>query len=97
MEPSSGEWEGREWIKIDKLKANHPEYKDMDVEVAKGTVVLFDARLVHGAYSNNSKDRTRMSFFGHYCPGDLSFSWRGTDFSRGIYIDRHTIKNSNYN
>ena len=71
MEPSSGEWEGREWINIEKLKANYPEYKEMDVEVKKGTVVLFDARLVHGAYSNNSNVRTRMSFFGHYCPGDL--------------------------
>mmetsp|Transcript_10461 Transcript_10461/g.17045 ORF Transcript_10461/g.17045 Transcript_10461/m.17045 type:complete len:264 (+) Transcript_10461:464-1255(+) len=91
MEPARGKWQGHNWIDLDKLLDNNKEYRDQDVKVQAGTVVFFDARIVHGAYPNKSLNRSRKSFFGHYCPGDLSFSWRGTDFSRGKYEDRHSV------
>ena len=57
--------------------------------------MLFDARLIHGAHPNMSTNRTRNSFFGHYCPRQLSFAWSAhgpkQDFSYGKYADRHQV------
>ena len=67
---------------------------EVDVPVEEGTVVIFDARLLHAAHPNTSTAATRYSVFGHYVPGDLHFSWRGEDFSRGTYADRHVVVGS---
>eukprot|EP00755_Sulcionema_specki_P003214 Sspe_Gene.119868::Locus_117013_Transcript_1_1_Confidence_1.000_Length_900::g.119868::m.119868 len=82
--PGEGEWAEGEWMTVEEKDA-------LDVHVPKGTVVLFDARLVHSARPNTSEDRTRKSFFGHYVPHSLQFAWRGTDFSSGAYDDRHRV------
>lgn len=64
----------------------------VDVEVPACSVVVFDAKLVHGARANRSETRSRFSFFGHFVRGDIpSFEWRGKDFSRGKYADRHQL------
>lgn len=83
--PGEGELSQGEWSET-------PASEDvLDIDVPAGSVVLFDARLLHAARQNQSKDRTRFSLFGHYVPGDLDFSWKGVDFSRGAYADRHRI------
>ena len=86
-EAGEGKWKQGEWINTD--KAFGEDTKGLDVIVPAGSVVLFDARLVHGAHENNSTDRSRFSFFAHYCPSSLDFEWRGTDFSKLTYKDRH--------
>jgi len=63
----------------------------VDVVVPAGSVVLFNAMLLHGARRNRHAKRTRYSVFGHFVPRSLGFSWRGTDFSHGVYKDRHAI------
>ena len=85
--PGHEKWKQGEWIDV--LKDFGSEESCIDMCVPAGTVVLFDARLVHGAHENTSKDRGRLSFFAHYCPRTLNFAWRGIDFSPSVYKDRH--------
>lgn len=63
----------------------------VDVHVPAGSAVIFDARMVHAAHANKSGERSRNSFFAHYCNGDAEFSWRGVDFGYGKYADRHRV------
>lgn len=86
--PGEGEWKMGEWVE----GINEDTQEGLlDVECPAGTLVLFDARLLHAARRNESMARTRYSFFGHFVPGDLDFSWRGIDFSRSAYQDRHRV------
>jgi len=91
--PGVGEWRQGEWISDRSIADIEMQtgHQAQDVAVPAGSVVIFDARLVHGAYPNSSPDRTRFSFFAHYCPTNLNFSWRGVDFSFPTYKDRHRI------
>lgn len=94
--PDTGEWAPGEWIDDEFVRGRISEEAGMegvfDVEVPACSVVVFDAKLVHGARANSSDTRTRFSFFGHFVRGDmLSFKFRGKDFSRGKYADRHQI------
>lgn len=84
--PGSKEWAQGEWYDIDEQ-----EEEIQDVAVPAGSVVLFNAMLLHAARRNTHNSRTRYSVFGHFLPASLSFSWRGTDFSREAYRDRHPI------
>ena len=85
--PGHAEWKQGEWIDVGAEFSE--DEKGTYLVIPAGTVVLFDARLVHGAHTNNSSDKTRMSFFAHYCPSSLEFEWRGTNFNRDVYADRH--------
>ena len=89
--PGVGPWKEGEWIQLSKDQ----ETKAIDLECPAGTVVLFDARLAHSAHENSSKDRTRFSFFGHYCPANLQFQWRDVDFAIEKYEDRHVVYRNN--
>ena len=80
--PGEGEWANGEWATVDEAAA-------VNVECSAGTVVLFNAMLLHAANKNTSEDRSRFSVFCHYVPSELNFSWRGTDFSAGQYSDRY--------
>ena len=82
--PGEGEWAEGEWMTVDETTA-------IDVPCKAGSVVLFDAKLVHAAYPNKSPDRSRYSFFFHYVPRSLQFGWAGVDYSSGKYDDRHEI------
>ncbi|KAK3284165.1 hypothetical protein CYMTET_8170 [Cymbomonas tetramitiformis] len=82
--PGTDEWANGEWATVDESQA-------VDVNCDAGTVVLFNALLLHAAHKNVSKNRTRFSIFGHFVPRGLDFSWRGVDFSSGKYEDRHRI------
>ena len=59
----------------------------LDLLIPGGTVVIFSATLLHGAYDNFS-DRTRYSTAWHYIPGDLAME----RFPRGGYDDRHIVR-----
>uniref|UniRef100_A0A0G4IB55 Fe2OG dioxygenase domain-containing protein n=1 Tax=Chromera velia CCMP2878 TaxID=1169474 RepID=A0A0G4IB55_9ALVE len=85
----AGGFESGEWVDMERC----PELlaDAVDVAVPAGSVVLFDARVLHAAYENRTADRTRLSLFGHYVPQSLQFQWRGTDFSYGLYADRHHV------
>ena len=86
--PGNDEWANGEW-------AETPDVSQIvDVSCEPGTVVLFNALLLHAAHKNNSKERTRYSLFCHFVPSGLSFGWRGTDFSAGTYADRYPITSS---
>ena len=65
------------WTKVDESQA-------VDVVIPAGTVVLFSANLLHGAYDNHS-NRTRYSTAWHYMPEELN----PEKFPKGIYEDRH--------
>jgi len=82
--PGAGEWSQGEWVAVEEPGAE-------DVAVPAGSVVLFNAMLVHGARKNGHASRTRYSVFGHFVPSSLAFAWRGTDFSHGAYKDRHRV------
>ena len=82
--PGEGADAQGEWAAPDEQQAE-------DVEVHAGSVVLFNSMLMHGAHKNRSEKRTRFSLFGHFVPRELSFEWRGTDFSSGVYPDRHAM------
>lgn len=86
--PGEGDWKMGEWVSGVEEKEQE---NLLDICVEAGTVVLFDARILHAARKNESISRTRYSFFGHFVPGDLNFAWRGSDFSRGVYEDRHRV------
>jgi len=93
---AEGEWINAENVtKCAKLAAAEPLAEGascaLDVPVAAGSAVLFDARLLHAARKNSSETRTRHSLFAHYVRGKRSFRWRGTDFSFGVYKDRHRV------
>eukprot|EP00756_Hemistasia_phaeocysticola_P063383 Hpha_TRINITY_DN6855_c0_g1::TRINITY_DN6855_c0_g1_i1::g.46261::m.46261/K00477/PHYH; phytanoyl-CoA hydroxylase len=85
---SSGEDAGKdagEWIRdVDDTKA-------VDVKVPAGSCVIFNSLIWHTAHRNSSASRSRYSCFWHFLPSDLQFAWRGVDFSRGKYADRHEI------
>lgn len=83
--PGEGEWANGEWATVDEGRA-------VDVACGAGTVVLFNALLLHAAHPNTSASRTRFSVFGHFVPRSLDFEWRGEDFSRGRYEDRHDVR-----
>ena len=68
------------WTKVDEAEA-------VDLVVPAGTVVLFSANLLHGAYDNHS-DRTRYSTAWHYMPEELN----PEKFLKGIYEDRHVAR-----
>ncbi|MGA1198871.1 MAG: phytanoyl-CoA dioxygenase family protein [Candidatus Latescibacterota bacterium] len=68
------------WTTVDESQA-------VDLEIPAGTVVIFSANLLHGAYDNFS-DRTRYSTAWHYVPGDLNME----RFVRGEYSDRHIVR-----
>jgi phytanoyl-CoA hydroxylase len=68
------------WAEVDETQA-------VDLEIPAGTVVIFSANLLHGAYDNFSC-RTRYSTAWHYIPGDLHLE----KFVRGEYEDRHTVR-----
>lgn len=72
-----GKWMQGEWVDVESNESLNSRIIDL-VCKNPGTVVLFDARLLHAANENRSSDRTRWSFFGHYVPGDLNFflAWR---------------------
>lgn len=83
--PGEGEWANGEWANV------VDEGQAVDVTCSAGSVVLFNSLLLHSAHPNTSAARTRFSVFGHYVPRSLDFSWRGADFSRGEYADRHDV------
>ena len=87
-----GKWTQGEWVDVESNEDLKSRIKEV-ICPRPGTVLLFDARLLHAANENISSDRTRWSFFAHYVPGNLDFSWRGIDFSRHRYKDRYTIEN----
>lgn len=78
---SQGEWLPNEWF----------EKEAVDVQIPAGTAVFFSPMLVHSARPNSSKLATRKSVFWHYVPSDVIFEWRGIDFSRDRYKDRHVV------
>lgn len=81
--PGEGIWANGEWaLDVDESKA-------IDIKCSPGTVVLFNALLLHAAHVNTSKNRTRYSIFAHFVPHDLDFKWRDVDFSYGVYRDRY--------
>lgn len=86
-----GKWSQGEWVDIESNRELRSRILDFQC-MKPGTVVLFDARLLHAANENSSLNRTRYSFFGHYIPGNLNFSWRGVNFERDVYRDRHVIQ-----
>ena len=58
------------------------------MEVAAGSVVLFDANLLHAAWENtDSGSSERVAF--HYIPVDVESEFRGISFARGVFADRH--------
>lgn len=60
----------------------------VDVPVRAGTAVLFDANLFHAVHPNSSDaDSPRVAW--HYIPSVATMAFRGTDFSRGKFADRH--------
>ena len=64
----------------------------VDVPVAAGTAVLFDANLLHAVHPNSvvgGPPSERVAF--HYIPGDLDTGFRGTSFARGRFADRHRV------
>ena len=70
--------------------------KPVDVSVAAGSVVLFDANLLHSGHPNLlpsdggvSAASERLAF--HFIPGDLDSGFRGTSFARGRFADRHRV------
>ena len=65
------------WTTVDESRA-------VDLAIPAGTVVLFSANLLHGAYDNHS-NRTRYSTAWHYLPEELN----PERFPKGIYEDRH--------
>mmetsp|Transcript_32905 Transcript_32905/g.73855 ORF Transcript_32905/g.73855 Transcript_32905/m.73855 type:complete len:368 (+) Transcript_32905:38-1141(+) len=83
--PGSGLHAQGEWVTPDAAS------QIVDMVVPAGSVVLFNSRLLHAARRNDHATRTRYSLFGHFVPSDLDFSWRGTDFSHGVYPDRHQV------
>ncbi|CAE7497365.1 htxA [Symbiodinium natans] len=83
--PGSGLHAQGEWVTPDTSATV------VDIVVPAGSVVLFNSRLLHAARQNKHAARTRYSLFGHFVPSELDFSWRGTDFSHGKYLDRHQI------
>ena len=68
------------WTKVDESQA-------VDLVIPAGTVVLFSANLLHGAYDNHS-NRTRYSTAWHYMPEELNPEL----FLKGIYEDRHVAR-----
>lgn len=62
----AGAWAQGEWAAPDETPAQ-------DVAVPAGSVVLFNAMLVHGAHRNSHASRTRYSVFGHFVPSELGF------------------------
>ena len=68
------------WTEVDESRA-------VDVIVPAGTVILFSANILHGAYDNHS-NRTRYSTAWHYLPEDLN----PENFVRGEYEDRHVAR-----
>lgn len=63
------------------------ESQAVDLITPAGTVVLFSANLLHGAYVNHSS-RTRYSTAWHYMPEELN----PEKFLKGIYEDRHMAR-----
>ena len=63
----------------------------LDITVTSGSVVLFDANLLHSANANLRDSglpaSERVAF--HFIPGDLDTGFRGTSFARGAFADRH--------
>lgn len=63
----------------------------LDLAVTSGSVVLFDANLLHSANANlrdgGLPASERVAF--HFIPGDLDTGFRGTSFARGAFADRH--------
>lgn len=82
--PGVGQWAQGEWVQMDSSAG-------VDVVMPAGSVVLFNAMLLHAAHRNSHSERTRYSMFGHFVPASLNFGWRGTDFSHGVYADRHVV------
>ncbi len=68
------------WTKVDESRA-------VDLIIPAGTVVLFSANLLHGAYDNHS-NRTRYSTAWHYLPEELN----PEKFVKGKYEDRHVAR-----
>jgi len=83
--PGTGEHAQGEWVSLEK------DASVLDVKVPAGSVVLFNAMLLHAARKNTHRTRSRYSMFGHFVPATLGFEWRGTDFSHGVYRDRHSV------
>lgn len=82
--PGKGEWANGEWAEVDEDRA-------VDVVCTAGTVVLFNALLLHAAHKNTSLNRSRFSVFCHFVPSDLNFTWGEIDFSAGQYSDRYPM------
>mmetsp|Transcript_62614 Transcript_62614/g.116477 ORF Transcript_62614/g.116477 Transcript_62614/m.116477 type:complete len:336 (+) Transcript_62614:22-1029(+) len=61
-----------------------------DVAVPAGSVVLFDANLLHAVWPNTSSGPSERVAC-HFIPGDLDTSFRDTSFARGSFADRHLI------
>ena len=68
------------WTQVDESRA-------VDLVIPAGTVVLFSANLLHGAYDNHS-NRTRYSTAWHYMPEELN----PDRFPKGVYEDRHVAR-----
>lgn len=68
------------WVDVDESEA-------VQLEVPGGTVILFDANLLHGANKNVS-NRSRYSTAWHYLPAEMELG----QFRRGAYADRHIIQ-----
>ena len=68
------------WTKVDEAQA-------VDLVIPAGTVVLFSANLLHGAYDNHSR-RTRYSTAWHYMP----VAFNPEKFLKGVYEDRHVAR-----
>lgn len=59
--------------------------------VPSGSVVMFDANLLHSVQPNLSTDTPSERVACHFIPGDLDTGFRGTSFRRGHFADRHLI------
>ena len=66
----------------------------LDVSVPAGSVVLFDANLLHAAWSNEAPSGTSERVAFHYIPSDAQSEFRGVSFARGAFADRHVARSA---
>lgn len=88
------EWDparGSEFIPEQTLLAHEKRFgrAPVDVCVPEGSVILFDANLLHAAYANESAASSERVAF-HYIPAELDATgFKGVSFARGDFADRY--------
>lgn len=55
--------------------AHKYEGREVKAEVDPGDVIFFGGHIIHRSHTNNSKDRMRRSFVGHYCNARSWVPW----------------------